>query len=46
VEEDVKKSAVAIAFAVYQVAMRDEMLPRFPKDKMPAPPATSSSNGQ
>ena len=35
VEEDVKRSAVAIAAAVYHVAMRDEMLPRLPKDKMP-----------
>jgi Zn-dependent M28 family amino/carboxypeptidase len=34
--EDVKKSAVAIASAVYHVAMRDEMLPRFPPDQMPA----------
>ena len=38
IEEDVKKSAAAIASAVYHLAMRDEMLPRFPKDKMPAPP--------
>ncbi len=37
VEQDVKKSAVAIASAVYHVAMRDAMLPRFPPDKMPAP---------
>ena len=35
VEEDVKRSAVAIAAAVYHVAMRDEMLPRFSKDRMP-----------
>ena len=39
VEEDVKKSAVAVAYAVYQLAMSDQMLPRFAKDKMPAPPA-------
>jgi carboxypeptidase Q len=39
IEEDVKKSATAIASAVYHLAMRDEMLPRFDKDKMPAPPA-------
>ena len=39
IEEDVKKSAVAIAAAVYHVAMRDEMLPRFSKEEMPAPPA-------
>jgi carboxypeptidase Q len=39
VEEDVKKSAVAIAYAVYQLAMSDAMLPRFTKERMPAPPA-------
>jgi carboxypeptidase Q len=39
VEEDVKKSAVAIAYAVYQLAMRDQMLPRFTKESMPAAPA-------
>ena len=38
IEDDVKKSAAAIASAVYHLAMRDEMLPRFPKDQMPAPP--------
>jgi carboxypeptidase Q len=38
VEEDMKKSAIVVAAAVYHVAMRDEMLPRFSKDKMPAPP--------
>jgi hypothetical protein len=36
VEADVKQSAVAIAAAVYEVAMRDEMLPRFAPGKMPA----------
>ena len=43
VEEDVKTSAVAIASAVYHVAMRDQMLPRFTPERMPAappPPAT------
>ena len=40
VEEDVKKSAIAIAAAVYHVAMRDEKLPRFTKDDMPAPATT------
>ena len=39
IEDDVKKSAMSIASAVYHLAMRDEMLPRFAKDKMPAPPA-------
>jgi hypothetical protein len=38
VEEDVKKSAVAIASAVYHVAMRDQMLPRFPAGQMPPRP--------
>jgi hypothetical protein len=39
VEDDVKRSAMTIAAAVYHVAMRDEMLPRFTKDQMPASPA-------
>ena len=38
IEDDVIKSAIAIAGAVYHLAMRDEMLPRFSKDNMPAPP--------
>ena len=33
VEDDVKKSAVAIASAVYHLAMRDQMLPRFAPDR-------------
>ena len=45
VEDDVKKSAVAIASAVYHVAMRDQMLPRFAPDKMPAPPAPAGRGG-
>ena len=36
IEEDVKNSAVVIAAAIYQLAMRDELLPRFTNDKMPA----------
>ena len=43
IEEDVKKSAIAIAAAVYHVAMRDELLPRFTPDQMPPPPAAPSS---
>ncbi|HLG57814.1 MAG TPA: M20/M25/M40 family metallo-hydrolase [Vicinamibacterales bacterium] len=39
VEDDVKKSAIVIAAAVYHVAMRDELLPRFSKEEMPRPPA-------
>jgi carboxypeptidase Q len=37
VEEDVKRSAIAIAAAVYHVAMREERLPRFTKAEMPEP---------
>ena len=48
IEEDAKQSAAAIATAVYHLAMRDGLLPRFGKDQMPAPPepprpATSSA---
>ena len=40
IEDDVKKSAVIIAAAVYHLAMRDQPLPRFTQEKMPAlPPA-------
>ncbi len=38
IEDDVKKSAVIIAAAVYALAMRDELLPRYPKAEMPALP--------
>jgi Zn-dependent M28 family amino/carboxypeptidase len=37
VPDDVKKDAVIIAAEVLHLANRDEMLPRFSKDKMPAP---------
>jgi carboxypeptidase Q len=37
VEADVKKSAAMIASAVYHLAMRDELLPRFAKADMPEP---------
>lgn len=40
VESDVKASATIYAAAVYTLAMRDELLPRFSKSDMPAlPPA-------
>jgi Zn-dependent M28 family amino/carboxypeptidase len=40
VEDDVKKSAIIIAAAVYHLAMRDQQLPRFTQEHMPAlPPA-------
>ena len=40
IESDVKSSAVAIAAALYIVAMSEEMLPRFKPADMPAPPPT------
>ena len=41
-EEDVKKDAMVVAWAVYQLAMRDELLPRFAKDQMPPKPAEAT----
>jgi len=38
IEDDVKKSAIVIASAVYVLAMRDELLPRYSKDAMPVLP--------
>ena len=40
IEADVKSSAIVIAGAVYVLAMRDDMLPRFKAADMPPPPAT------
>jgi hypothetical protein len=45
VEADVKRSAIAIASAVYHIAMRDEMLPRFTKETMPPPPGGGRGGG-
>jgi hypothetical protein len=39
IEDDVKASAIAIAATLYQLAMRDEMLPRLPASEMPPLPA-------
>ena len=39
IEDDAKKSAIAIAAAVYYLAMRDELLPRFSQATMPELPA-------
>jgi carboxypeptidase Q len=39
VEDDVKKSAIVIAAAVYHLAMREERLPMFSAGEMPSPPA-------
>ncbi|HJZ82387.1 MAG TPA: M28 family peptidase, partial [Pyrinomonadaceae bacterium] len=38
VEDDVKKDAVTVAWSVYQLAMRDDLLPRFAKADMPPLP--------
>ena len=38
IEDDAQKSAMVIAAAVYHLAMRDQMLPRLAKDKMPPLP--------
>ncbi|HSE16899.1 MAG TPA: M20/M25/M40 family metallo-hydrolase [Pyrinomonadaceae bacterium] len=42
-EDDVKKDAMVMAWAVYQLAMRDDMLPRFSKSEMPPKPPNEST---
>ena len=42
-EDDVKKDAMVVAWAVYQLAMRDDLLPRFAKSDMPAKPEEISA---
>lgn len=37
-EDDVRKDAVTVAWSIYQLAMRDELLPRFAKADMPPLP--------
>ena len=46
IEEDAKKSATIVAAAVYQLAMRDDMLPRFTKADMPPKPAPEQPGAQ
>jgi hypothetical protein len=46
VEDDVKKTAIVIAGAVYHLAMRDEQLPRFSKDEMPRRPPQQQQQRQ
>ncbi len=41
VEDDVKKSTAVIAVAVFQLAMRDELLPRFKREEMPGLPTSN-----
>ena len=47
VEDDVKKSAIVMAAAVYHLAMRNDLLPRFTAEQMPrgpgAPPAPAQT---
>jgi carboxypeptidase Q len=38
IEGDAVKSAIVIAAAVYDLAMRDDLMPRFTKDQMPQAP--------
>jgi carboxypeptidase Q len=38
IEDDVKKDAIVVAASVYQLAMRDDMLPRFSTADMPPKP--------
>src|SRR5215510_446911 len=40
-EDDVKKDAVTVAWSVYQLVTRDDLLPRFAKADMPPLPAPS-----
>jgi hypothetical protein len=43
IESDAQSSAMVIASAVYHLAMRDEKLPRFSKEQMPARPGATST---
>ena len=42
IESDAQVSAIVVAATVYDLAMRDERLPRFSKDEMPKRPAQST----
>jgi carboxypeptidase Q len=44
IESDARDSAVVIAATLYQLAMRDGMLPRFTREEMPAPPPARTSS--
>ena len=43
-EDDVKEDAMVVAWAVYQLAMRNDLLPRFAKSEMPPKPAEETSS--
>ena len=40
-ESDVRQDAVEVAWCIYQLAMRDDLMPRFAKDAMPPLPPPS-----
>jgi len=42
-EDDVKQNAMVVAWSVYQLAMRDELLPRLSKADMPPKPPDEST---
>lgn len=43
-EDDVKKDAMVVAWSVYQLAMRDDLLPRLAKSDMPPKPVEQISS--
>src|SRR4029453_10847567 len=43
-EDDVKKDAMVVAWSVYQLAMRDDLLPRLAKSDMPPKPPEEASS--
>src|SRR5215213_382590 len=43
-EDDVKKDAMVIAWSVYQLAMREDLLPRFAKSEMPPKPTEETTS--
>ena len=45
VEDDVRRSAVIVASVVYHLAMRDELLPRFAPEALPAAPGAARTGG-
>jgi hypothetical protein len=45
IEEDVRDAAVVVAGTLYQLAMRDQTIPRFAPDKMPPPPPPRGGGG-
>ena len=46
IESDAKQSAITIASVLYHLAMRDDMLPRFPQGSMPALPGAGRGAGR